>query len=146
MINIQLQLAFMFLSNVKAVLKAKNISSTKRNAFLTLCSSPPSFLTIRVDDYWWGSTKVGKKYGCFLRAKAEEADQLVPPVNGWQFHDGIKWSSDPTLECSRDLSESCREIVVELHGEAKKKWPRFCEGRYLPVEGMIIRGRPVSAF
>ena len=84
---------------------------------------------------------------CFLRAEVGEEDQLVPPVQGWQFwvyHDN-KWSSDPTLECSRDLSEPCREIVVELGGEAKKKWPR-CEGRYLPVEGTIIRGRPVSAF
>ena len=32
MINIQLQLACMFLSNVKAVLKARNILSTERNA------------------------------------------------------------------------------------------------------------------
>ena len=80
-----------------------------------------------------------------LRAKVEKADQLVPSVNGWQFFDGTKWSSDPTLECSRDLSEPCKEIVVELRGEAKKKWPR-CEGSYLPVEGTIIRGRPVSAF
>ena len=142
----------MFLSNVKAVLKARNISSTEHNSSPTLCSSPPLFFIIRVSDYWWVSTKVGSEVGS-LRAKVEEADQLVPPVNGWQFYDGIpwqdydgtKWSSDPTLECSRDLSESCREIVVELHGEAKK-WPRFCEGRYLPVEGMIIRGRPVSAF
>ena len=80
-----------------------------------------------------------------MRAKVEEADQLVPPVNGWQIYDGNKWSSDPTMECSRDLSEPCKEIVVELGGEAKKKWPR-CEGSYLPVEGTIIRGRPVSAF
>ena len=100
---------------------------------------------IRAGDYWWGSTKVGEEFPCSLRAKVEEADQLVPPVNGWLFNRGGKWSSDPTLECSRDLSEPCREIVVELGGEAKKKWPR-CEGRYLPVEGTIIRGRPVSAF
>ena len=79
-----------------------------------------------------------------MRAKVEEADQLVPPVNGWQVSDGNWWFSDPTLECSRDLSEPCKEIVVKLGGEAKKKWPR-CEGRYLPVNGMIIRGRPVSA-
>ena len=72
---------------------------------------------------------------------------MVPPVKGWQFYhvSGGKWSSDPTLECSRDLSEPCKEIVVELGGEAKKKWPR-CEGSYLPVEGTIIRGRPVSDF
>ena len=91
---------------------------------------------------------VGERTG-FLKAKVEEADQLVPPVNGWQvkerFNDGCLWFSDPTLECSRDLSEPCREIVVKLGGEAKKKLPHY-EGSYLPVEGTIIRGRPVSAF
>ena len=117
MVNIQLQLACVFLSNVKAVLKAKNISSTKRNAFLTLCSSPPAFLTIRSGDYWWVSTKVGEEVGCFLRAKVEEANQLVPPVNGWQFYkyDGSIWSSDPTLECSRD----CRTVAAEVDYAAK---------------------------
>ena len=80
-----------------------------------------------------------------MKAKVEEANQLVPPVNRWQFFDGGKWSSDPTLECSRDLSEPCKEIVVEMGGEAKKKLPLY-EGSYLPVDGTIIRGRPVSAF
>ena len=136
----------MFLSNVKAVLKARHISSNEHNSSPALCSSPPPFLLIRSGEYWWGSTKVGT-YDVSLRAKVDEADQLVPPVNGWQFYqyDGTGWSSDPTLECSMDLSEPCKEIVVELGGEAKKKLP-FCEGRYLPVEGTIIRGRPVSAF
>ena len=136
----------MVLSNVKAVLKARNISSTEHNASPTLCSSPPTFLIIRVRDYWLCSAKVGKEVG-FLKAKVEEVYQLVPPVNGWQFYeyDGTKWSSDPTLECSRDLSEPCREIIVKLGGEAKKKLPHY-EGSYLPVEGTIIRGRPVSAF
>ena len=114
---------------------------------LHFAAHPHPFLTIRVGDNWWVSTKVGSEVGCWLRAKVEEADQLVPPVNGWQFYeyDGTKWSSDPTLECSRDLSEPCKEIVVKLGGEAKKRRPR-CEGSYLPVEGTIIRGRPVSAF
>ena len=105
----------MFLSNVKAVLKAKDISSTKRNAFLTLCSSPPLFLLIRVGDYWRCSTKVGEEVGCFLRAKVDEADQLVPPVNGWQVGGGSIWSSDPTLECSRD----CRTVAAEVDYAAK---------------------------
>ena len=126
----------MFLSNVKAVLKARHTSSNEHNASPTLCSSPPSFLLIRSGDYWWVSTKVGEEVDCVLRAKVE---------GGWQFYDGSSWSSDPTLECSRDLSEPCKEIVVKLGGEAKKRWPR-CEGRYLPVDGTIIRGRPVSAF
>ena len=139
----------MFSSDYNA-LKARYISSNEHNSSPALCSSPPPFLLIRVRDYWLCSTKVGSEVG-FLRAKVEEADQLVPPVNGWQFRTGTKffgggkWSSDPTLECSRDLSEPCKEIVVELGGEAKKKWLRY-EGSYLPVEGTIIRGRPVSAF
>ena len=133
----------MFSKDVEAVFKVRNVSSNEHNASPALCSSPPPFLTIRVGEYWRVSTEGGKGGGC-LRAKVEEADQLVPPVNGWQFYK-FYGSSDPTLECSRDLSEPCKEIVVKLGGEAKKKWPR-CEGRYLPVEGTIIRGRPVSAF
>ena len=89
---------------------------------------------------------MGSEVGGLLRAKVEEADHLVSPVNGWQVnYGGGKWSSDPTLECSRDLSEPCKEIVVKLRRKAKKKWPRY-EGSYLPVEGTIIRGRPVSDF
>ena len=105
-------------------------------------------LLVRSGDYWWGSEEVGDEEVGYLRAKVEEADQLVPPVNGWQVnYGGGKWSSDPTLECSRDLSEPCKEIVVKLGGEAKKRWWwRWLEGRYLPVDGTIIRGRPVSAF
>ena len=85
---------------------------------------------------------------CFLRAEVGEEDQLVPPVNGGQFKDrwwlGTKWSSDGTLECSREVSEPCKEIVVELHGEAKKKRP-YCAGTYRPVKGVIVRGRPVGS-
>ena len=50
---------------------------------------------------------MGKKDG-FLRAKVGEEDQLVPPVQGWQFNDGTKWSSDKTLECSREVEEIIR--------------------------------------
>ena len=83
---------------------------------------------------------------CFLRAEVGEEDQLVPPVNGWQFkkYGGTKWSSDGTLECSREVSEPCTEIVVELHGEAKKKWSH-CAGTYRPVKGVVVRGRPVGS-
>ena len=128
------------------MLKARNISSTERNTSPTLCSSPPPFLTIRAGDNWLCSTKVGEEVGGLLRAKVEEADQLVPPVNGWQFKEqfGTKWSSDGTLECSREVSEPCTEIVVELHGEAKKE-VSFLEGVYLPVEGVVVRGRPVGS-
>ena len=44
-----------------------------------------------------------------MRAEVGEADQLVPPVNGWQFKDGSKWSSDKTLECSREVEIIKRE-------------------------------------
>ena len=83
---------------------------------------------------------------CFLRAEVSEEDQLVPPVNGWQFKEqfGTKWSSDGTLECSREVSEPCTKIVVELHGEAKKKWSH-CAGVYQPVKGVVVRGRPVGS-
>ena len=83
---------------------------------------------------------------CFLRAEVGEEDQLVPPVNGWQVKEffGTKWSSDGTLECSREVSEPCTKIVVELHGEAKKKWRR-CAGTYRAVKGVVVRGRPVGS-
>ena len=83
---------------------------------------------------------------CFLRAEVGEDDQLVPPVNGWQFKEfyGTNWSSDGTLECSREVSEPCKEIVVELHGEAKKK-QSYCAGTYRPVKGVVVRGRPVGS-
>ena len=71
-------------------------------------------LLIRSGDYWRVSTVVGKKGG-FLRAKVDEADQLLPPVKGWEFWDGGKWDSDPTMECSREVSPA------SLNSFAKKK-------------------------
>ena len=111
-----------------------------------LCCTP---LLTRSGDYWRVSSKLGEEEEdlCFLRAEVGEEDQLVPPVNGWQFKEwggGTKWSSDGTLECSREVSEPCKEIVVELHGEAKKKLS-FLKGVYLPVEGVVVRGRPVGS-
>ena len=75
-----------------------------------------------------------------------EEDQLVPPVNGWQFKDyyGTEWSSDGTLECSREVSEPCAKITVKLRGEAKKKHSS-CAGTYRPVQGVVVRGRPVGS-
>ena len=70
---------------------------------LESCSS----LLTRSDDYWWVSTEVAKKDG-FLRAEVGEVDQLVPPVQGWQFKDGTKWSSEETLKCSRQVEEIIR--------------------------------------
>ena len=51
----------------------------------------------------------------------------------------------PTLVCSRQVSPACREVIVELTGGAKKKYPEST-GRYLPVEGEHQRGRPVGSF
>ena len=101
-------------------------------------------LLIRSGDYWRVSTKV-EGWGFNLIAKVGEADHMLPPVKGWEFYDGGKWVSDPTMECSREQSPACSEVIVELTGEALKKIP-MCVGRYLPVEGKIIRGRPVGSF
>ena len=100
-------------------------------------------LLIRVGDYWWVSNKVGKEGG-ELKAKVGEADKLLPPVNGWEYRAG-NYQSDPTMVCSREVSAACREVIVELEGDAKKKYPE-CAGSYLPVEGEHQRGRPVGSF
>ena len=82
--------------------------------FPNCCSLLLTTLLIRSGDYWWVSYKAeGNLFG--LKAKVGEADQLVPPVQGWQFYDGNKWSSDPTLECSRD----CRTVAAEVDYAAK---------------------------
>merc|ERR1712080_518548 len=55
---------------------------------------------------------------------------------------GGKYQSDPSMVCSREVSPACREVIVELKGDAKAKNPE-CAGSYLPVEGEYHRGRPV---
>ena len=117
----------------------------KTRFFAMLCTHSGSLsLFIRAGNFWYVSDQLGEEAG-FLRAKVGEADQLLPPVKGWEFYGGGKWDSDPTLECSRELSPACREITVELTGAALKRFPMLA-GRYLPVEGKIIRGRPVGSF
>ena len=49
-----------------------------------------------------------------LMPKVGEVDQLGPPVQGWQFKDGTKWSSDKTLECSREVEEEIIRREVEV--------------------------------
>ena len=101
-------------------------------------------LLIRAGDFWWVSREVGKEGG-WLSAKVEN-NQDLPPVNGWQYvDDGGKWQSDSTLVCSNKLSTACKEVVVHLEGEAKKKHPE-CGGRYLPLNGRMNRGRWVGSF
>ena len=105
-------------------------------------------LLIRSGDYWRVNDEVGEEAG-FLIAKVDEADQLLPPVKGWEFFDGGNWVSDSTLECS-GKSPACSEIIVELTGAALEKWPMLA-GSYLPagklpVKGKFVRGRPVGSF
>ena len=55
-----------------------------------------------------------------MRAKVGEADQLVPPVQGWQFKDGTKWSSDKTLECSREVEEIIRRVEERINEKEER--------------------------
>merc|ERR1712037_142954 len=61
-------------------------------------------------------------------------------MGGWTYARSGKHQSDPTLECSREVTPACSKIIVELQGAAKEKWPEFA-GSYLPVKGKINRGR-----
>ena len=101
-------------------------------------------LLIRVGDFWWVYDKVGEEAG-WLRAKVvTELDQLRPPLKGWEYL-GDKWESDPTLECSREVSPPCTEVIVELQGAAKEKKGHYA-GSYLPVKEKINRGRWVGSY
>ena len=103
-------------------------------------------LLIRAGDFWRVSDEVGEE-GCALKAKVvTEEDKQMPPVKGWTYYAGDgKWPSDPTLECSREVTPACSEIIVELQGEAKEKYPGLV-GSYLPVKGKINRGRWVGSY
>ena len=103
-------------------------------------------LLIRVGNFWWVYSEVGKETGGWLKAKVvTEEDKRMPPVKGWKYADGNKWPSDRTLEFSREVTPACSEIVVELQGAAKKEDPGLA-GSYLPVEGQINRGRWVGSY
>ena len=114
-------------------------------------------LLIRAGDFWWVYSEVGIKEG-WLKAKVvTEEDKQMPPVKGWTCVDGKgKWVSDPTLECSREVTPACSKIIVELQGSTKEKPGSWCDlgnyswfaglaGSYLPVEGKINRGRWVGS-
>ena len=92
------------------------------------------------------SSEVGKKGGWLEAKVVTEEDKQMPPVKGWIYHAGAgKYQSDPTLECSREVTPACSEIIVELQGEAKEKYSQWA-GSYLPVEGKINRGRWVGSY
>ena len=102
-------------------------------------------LLIRAGDFWRVSKEVGKRAG-WLRAKVvTEEDKQMPPVKGWTYWDGGKMESDPTLECSREVTPACSEIIVELQGKAEEKLSQW-GGSYLPVKGKINRGRWVGSY
>ena len=102
-------------------------------------------LLIRAGDFWRVSDEVGKEDG-WLKAKVvSKEDQMMPPVKGWTYYDDSKYVSDPTMVCSSDLSPACGEIVVQLEGKAKKKYPE-CAGIYKPVKGKRQRGRWVGSY
>ena len=102
-------------------------------------------LLIRVGDFWRVNDEVGEEWGWLKAMVVTEEDKQMPPVKGWTYYDGIsKWLWDPTLECSREVTPACSEIIVELQGAAKEKHPE-CAGSYRPVEGKINRGRWVGS-
>ena len=100
-------------------------------------------LFIRAGNHWRVSAQLGEEGGS-LKAEVEEANQ--PPVKGWMFLKGGKFSSeDETLECSPQLTDTCEEITVELEDEAAEKFPE-CAGIYRPVKEKYNRGREVGYF
>ena len=102
-------------------------------------------LLLRAGDFWWVNDELGEEDG-WLAAKVEtEEDKKMPPVQGWQYWDGSKWQSDPTLEASRQVSKPCSEVLVELHGAAKEEQPS-CAGIYKPLKMRHNRGRWVGSF
>ena len=73
-------------------------------------------LLIRVDGYWLVSPEVGKKIDLLtgLRAKVGKADPLLPPVQGWEYRAiASKWNSDPTMECSREVSPASLDSIAK---------------------------------
>ena len=70
-------------------------------------------LFIRAGNHWWVSDQLGGEDGFMRAAVEEEADKLLPPVNGWQFFTTNGWSSgDRTLECScHPSAESAGQFV-----------------------------------
>ena len=47
---------------------------------------------------------------------AFKADQMQPPVKGWEFGDGHKFQSDPMMECSKEVTPVCDEVRAKLEG------------------------------
>ena len=108
-------------------------------------------LFIRKGDIWRVAT-IGRTV---LEAKVErEEDKSIPPLKGWQYliprpkrwqhWVKDKWRSDPTFMLSREVSSGCTEVIVELKGKYKEKYPALA-GTYLPVK-VFNRGRRVGSY
>ena len=111
------------------------------------CNPTELSLLIRAGDFWWVGPEVGKEVGGLLAKVVTEEDKQMPPVKGWTYINGKgNWESDPTLECSREVTPACSEIIVELQGKAKFLHGYWLEGSYLPVKGKINRGRWVGSY
>ena len=91
------------------------------------------------------SNELGKEGSWVTARVVTEEDKLMPPLKGWQYFDGNKMQSDPTLECTTEVSSACSEVVVELHGAVKMKHPGL-DGSYLPVKEKHNRGRWVGSY
>ena len=59
------------------------------------------------------SEEVGKETGWMAAKVVSKEDQLMPPVNGWEYFGDGKMVSDPTLVCSRKVSPVCKEVRIE---------------------------------
>ena len=112
--------------------------------FSLLATPTDLSLLLRAGDFWWVSDELGKKAGGLSANVDTEEDKKMPPVQGWQYMQGGKMQSDPTLEASRQVSKPCTEVLVELHGAAKEK-QRECAGIYKPLKGRHNRGRWVGS-
>ena len=75
--------------------------------------SPLLFLIVRDKDYWWVGRDVGKPDGAF-RAKVDELDQQLLPLEGWQYkndrhHIDGEWHFDQSMEWSREVTSAINE-------------------------------------
>ena len=94
------------------ILVAFNALEIIKMASSFLC--PAMHLIIRAAGFWRVSKEVGMKGGGMRTRVAFKADQMQPPVKGWEFSDdGGKYQSDPLMECSREVTPVCDEVRVE---------------------------------
>ena len=76
-----------------------------------VCSS---FSILRADGFWRIGPEAGEIF-CLLRKRvAFEAEQMQPPATGWEYIVGedMSWQSDPTMECSRELTPFCAGVSI----------------------------------